>query len=337
MLAAMRRLRSLAFSLPLLLLSSELPAHPLAPGLLELHEQAAGEVHVRFRVSRLRPRGSDLTPALPASCPPSSQQRASEDGSAVTFEWTLQCAGESLGGQRVGVDGIGRAKVDVLLRVVLRDDRVISRILNSSEPDLLIPGRQSRARVMRDYTGLGIAHILGGLDHLLFVFGLLILVTGARALIETITAFTLGHSITLSLAALGLANVPSRPVELLIALSVLLLAVEIARPKAAARGRLARRPWLMAASFGLLHGMGFAGALREIGLPQEEIPLALFSFNIGIEIGQLAFVATVLVLRRALRAPLDRAPAWLARVPAYAIGSAAAFWCIERVESFVQG
>jgi hydrogenase/urease accessory protein HupE len=178
---------------------------------------------------------------------------------------------------------------------------------------------------------MGFDHILSGADHLLFVLGLLLLVRGLRPLVLTITAFTLGHSITLSLAALGLTNLPSSLIEVVIALTILVLALELAREEGARESRMRRRPWVMSSVFGLLHGLGFASALREIGLPEHEIPFSLLSFNIGIELGQLFFVFGILALQRLLSGRLRAVPAWISHVPAYAIGSLSTFWIFQRV------
>ena len=182
---------------------------------------------------------------------------------------------------------------------------------------------------------LGVAHISGGADHVLCLFGLLLLVSGARVAVRTVTAFTIGHSLTLSLAAFGLANVAPFPVELLIAASVLILAVELARQRGSPPGPAHRHPEWMACAFGLLHGLGFAGALAEVGLPPEEIPLALFAFNCGIELGQLGFALAFAVVAAALRSLPVRLPSGAARVPAYAMGSAAAYWCFERAAALI--
>jgi hydrogenase/urease accessory protein HupE len=315
-----------------LVLGTAASAHPLAPALLELREAADGTADVRWKTSRLRPRGVRLEPVLPAECQALSAPTASEDTQSVSISWRVDCGSAGLVGKRVAVTGLETARIDVLLRVTLADGRQVRVILNGAESALTIPERQPKSAVLASYLELGAMHILTGPDHLLFVFGLLLLTPSTRPLLKTLTAFTLGHSVTLSLAALGITNVPSGIVELLIAISVLMLAVELASAHARKRPSLLRRqPWLMAGLFGLLHGMGFAGALTEIGLPGGEIPLALFSFNVGIELGQLAFVAVILALRTALRGSLDRAPAWAARVPAYGIGIAAAYWCFERV------
>jgi hydrogenase/urease accessory protein HupE len=198
-----------------------------------------------------------------------------------------------------------------------------------------IPARPRVFDVARDYVRLGVAHILTGPDHLLFVFGLVLLAGTTRRIVATVTAFTLGHSITLSLAALGLVVVPSRPIEVAIAATVLALAVELARPRAAT-SLVHRRPWLMAAAFGLLHGLGFAAALREAGLPEGEVPLALFSFNVGIELGQIAFVLAVLVLRRAIRGVAPNVPGWLRQLPVYGMGTLAGYWWLDRVLALIR-
>jgi hydrogenase/urease accessory protein HupE len=249
---------------------------------------------------------------------------------SLTERWSVQCAPEGLVGQRVGVDGLGTAKIDALLRIRLADGRLIQRVILAREPSLIVPERESRYAVFGAYLRLGFEHILFGPDHLLFVFGLLLLVATTRSLIGTITAFTVGHSVTLSLAALGFVNFPSRPIEVLIALTVFLLAVELARDDNVAPTLMRRLPWAMALLFGLLHGLGFAGALSEVGLPSHDIPVALFSFNVGIELGQLVFVLVVGTLRHALRQALARLPRWVERVPVYAMGTLAVFWSLER-------
>jgi hydrogenase/urease accessory protein HupE len=305
-------------------------AHPLAPALLELTEGDAGRVDVHWRTSRLRPRGANVEPRLPDGCRATSAPRAGGDEVSVSLRWSADCGAEGLVGRVVAVDGLGAAPIDVLVRIALSDGRVVHRVLRAGEATLTVPARPTRTRVLTSYGRLGIEHILTGPDHLLFVLGLLLLVRRPGALVRTITAFTLGHSLTLSIVALDLVRVPSAPVELLIAVSVLVLAVELARGRDRPPDALTRNPWWMACAFGLLHGMGFAGALAEIGLPQTEIPVALLAFNVGIEIGQLAFVAGVGAAGWLLRAPLAAAPRAWRRVPAYAIGISAAFWCFER-------
>ena len=191
-------------------------------------------------------------------------------------------------------------------------------------------------RKKRTYTALGIEHILTGFDHLCFVLALVLLVSGHRRLFWTVTAFTLAHSLTLALATLGVVHVPRPPVEATIALSIVFVASEIIQKHRGREGLAARQPWLVAFAFGLLHGLGFAGALAEIGLPQNSIPLALLFFNIGVEVGQLLFIAGVLAVARVLTliAANDIQLRRAAQVPAYLIGGIASYWTIERVFSF---
>jgi hypothetical protein len=192
----------------------------------------------------------------------------------------------------------------------------------------------SRLELASTYTRLGVEHILLGVDHLLFVLALLILVEGTWRLVETITAFTAAHSLSLAAATLGFVRVPARPVEAVVALSIVFLAAEIVHVRQGRPALAHRRPWIVAFSFGLLHGLGFAGALAALGLPQNAIPLALLFFNVGVELGQLLFIAAALASMAVLRRiPFARAQ-WAWRVPVYAIGSFAAYWTIERIARF---
>jgi len=304
-------------------------AHPLAPALLELRELGEGRVAVTWKTSRYRATGSDVEPLLPEDCSALRAPQSVVDADSLVLTWEVRCA-HPLVGQRFAVSGLGPAGIDALVRVTLADGRVVRGVVRAAAPDFLVPAREQPLAIARAYVAIGIEHILNGFDHLLFVAGLMLLVRGRRRLLETITAFTVGHSITLTLATLDLVRLPSRPIELLIALSIFVLAVELTRDAAAPPTLLRRRPWLMALAFGLLHGFGFAAALREVGLPAGDVPLALFSFNLGIELGQLAVVAALLLAAAALaRLPL-RWPRWAPQVPVYVIGSLAAYWCFER-------
>ena len=307
------------------------PAHPLAPALLQLREQADGKVEVSWKTSVLQVRGSRVLPELPPTCERVGQGTAKEEGDSVTETWTIDCGADGLVGKTVAVTGLGEGRNDALLRIALADGRVMQEVLRVGAATFTIPETGRPSSVLFGYIRLGFDHILTGLDHLLFVFGLLLLATSTRLLIETVTAFTVGHSITLSLAALGIAKVPSGPVEVLIAASIFVLAVELARGPRTSPTLLRRFPWVMAFLFGLLHGLGFAGALREIGLPPDDIPLSLFSFNVGIEAGQLAFVFVILVAGFALRRFLERLPAWSERIPVYGIGCLSAYWVLDRL------
>ncbi len=305
-------------------------AHRLAPALLELFEREDGRVEVRFKLPAEQPSGAELRPLLPPQCVAEAPPEATPEGTGVVLHWFVRCGEDGLVGSQVALQGLAASGSNALLRIELADGRRLRAVLHAGEPAFPVPSRESRKDVLRGYGRLGALHILTGFDHLLFVFGLVLLVRGGRSLVATVTAFTAGHSVTLSLAALGFVHFPSAWIEVWIAATILWLAAELAPPEPDPRRLMRRAPWAMAGAFGLLHGLGFAGALAEVGLPEGEIPLALFAFNVGIEIGQLAFVALVLAAGRILRGPLTRAPGWLARAPVTAMGALAAYWCLER-------
>ena len=304
-------------------------AHQFAPALLEVEELTAEEAAVRWKQPVVRVQGSQLRPVLPVECEGLGDPEVQSEGTGIRARWRMRCPG-GLTGKAVGVEGIAGSQADVLLRITLRDGRRIRHVLKAEAPSFTIAADGSRTGVVRDYATLGIEHILLGWDHLLFVLALVLLVGWGRPLVWTVTAFTAGHSVTLALAALGLVHVPQAPIEAAIALSIYVLAVELTLARPDRRTLTQRAPWAVAAGFGLLHGLGFAGALAEVGLPTTEIPLALFAFNVGIELGQLAFVAAVLLAGAALRRIPVAWPRWTKAVPAYGIGALAVFWFLER-------
>lgn len=316
--------------------------HAFAPVLLELRPTGEETFQVRFKQPVVRPIGAAVRPLLPETCRPASSPVVAEEDTGVVARWEVTCTG-GLRGRSFGVEGLASLQAPALLRLELEQGIEIRHVLTADQPSFVIPLEESALDVALSYAGLGVEHILGGWDHLLFVLGLVLLVGGGRRLVLTITAFTGGHSITLALAVLGVVAVPQVPVEVLIAFSIFLLAVELAgreRRRLAAMAPRAswieRRPAWMAGSFGLLHGLGFAGALTEVGLPPDEIPAALFAFNVGIEAGQLAFVGGVLLGWTLVSDWLEgtRAAAWPQRlmlVPVYAIGALSAYWVIERL------
>jgi hypothetical protein len=268
-----------------------------------------------------------VQPLLPPECRRTSDPRVEDEGDASVSHWEMTCEG-GLVGRTIGVKGL--ESTDALLRVTLAGGSVDRRVLGASHPTLTIEGRPSRLDVLYDYARLGVEHIAGGIDHLLFVFGLLLLAGSTRLLLATITAFTLGHSVTLALASLEIVSVPQAPVEVVIAATIYILAVELARQPGDEPSPLRRRPWAMAFAFGLLHGLGFAGALRETGLPAGEVPLALLAFNVGIELGQIAFVAIVLAATAALHRITTTLPPWTLRAPVYAMGTLSCYWILDR-------
>jgi len=241
-----------------------------------------------------------------------------------------------LPGKRIEIVGLQATIADVLARVQLRNGQRSTSLIHPSQPWLEVRTVQGPGAVVAAYLWHGVEHILFGYDHLLFVLALILIVPGLRMLLWTITAFTLAHSITLAFATLGWVHVPGPPVEAAIALSIVMLAVELVRLQRGEESLTARWPWIVAFSFGLLHGLGFAGALAEIGLPRGDVPLALFAFNVGVELGQLAFIAAVLGLYGvAKRVKFAAQLQDLLRPSApYAIGILASFWFFERLAGF---
>jgi hydrogenase/urease accessory protein HupE len=309
-------------------------AHQFAPALLEIEELSAHEATVGWKQPAVRVQGSVLRPVLPVECEGIGDPQVQKDGTGLRARWRIRCPG-GLAGKSVGVEGIASSQADVLLRITLRDGRRIRHVLKAETPSFRIDADSSRAGVFKDYAVLGVEHILTGRDHLLFVLALVLLVGWGRSLAWTITSFTAGHSVTLALASLGVVHVPQAPIEASIALSIYFLAVELTSARQGKRTLTQRAPWAVAAGFGLLHGLGFAGALAEVGLPTAEIPLALFSFNVGIELGQLAFVAAVLLVAAAFRKIPVAWPQWAKAVPAYGIGMMATFWFLQRAVSLL--
>jgi len=305
-------------------------AHGLDPASLSLRETGPGVFEVVWRASALRLPGANVQPVLPARCRPVGIPEAVDAGDRVALRWTVDCGPSDIAGETIGIDDLGAAKINGLVSIERRTGAPVQAVLSPRSPTFVVPVQPGWRDVVGAYVALGVEHILTGLDHLLFVFGLLLLASTPRLLVQTITAFTVGHSITLSVAALGLATVPQRPIEVLIAASILVLAVELARDPAR-DSPLRRFPWAMAMLFGLLHGFGFAGALADAGLPAGDVPLALVSFNGGIELGQLAFVGAVLLLGAGLRRWLPALTTPTSRPAIYAMGMLAAFWCYERL------
>ncbi len=305
-------------------------AHRLSPAYFGFTETGPNTFDVQWKVSISGGLAAVLEPQVPDGCSLTVDVRTYVIDDVRTQHGAVLCPG-GLGGKGFTVNGLGETQTDVLLRVDYLDGSASNQRLTRDEPTVTIPLRPSAFDVVRTYTGLGIEHILLGVDHLLFVLALLLLVRGLRRLVATVTAFTVAHSITLGAATLGFVHVPPAPVEAVIALSILFLASELARRRVGRDADLTERfPWVVAFSFGLLHGFGFAGALSEVGVPAQAVPLALLFFNVGVEIGQLLFIAAVfglgwLVHSSALRVP----PVWQ-RAAAYGIGSVAAFWLVQR-------
>jgi hydrogenase/urease accessory protein HupE len=311
--------------------------HALQPGYLELRLLEKDLYAVVWKTPANKSRPMKISTVLPESCEARTPAESIWDGTAYVARWTTRCAGGLEGGV-IRIDGLDQTRTDVLVRFDFANGINESRRLVPGDSSFTVPTIPSRIEVVRTYLVLGIQHILSGIDHLMFVLALLILVKGTGRLIMTVTAFTLAHSLTLAGATLGFVNVPGPPIEATIALSIMFVAAEIMHSRQGRTGLTERYPWVVAFTFGLLHGFGFAGALAQIGLPHASIPIALLFFNVGVEIGQVFFIVcvfAVMALARQIARRIDVArPTWARVVPTYVIGSVAAFWTIQRLAAF---
>jgi hydrogenase/urease accessory protein HupE len=312
-------------------------AHALQPGYLEVRLLEDELYAVVWKTPEIKSRPMEISAVLPERCVMRMPSESIWDGGAYVARWTTRCSGGLEGGV-IRIDGLDQTRTDVLVNFDFANGANESRRLTPGDSSFEIPSRPSRLEVVRTYLVLGFEHILGGVDHLMFVLALMILVQGTRRLVVTVTAFTLAHSLTLAGATLGLVHMPGPPIEASIALSIVFVASEIMHSRRGRMGLTERYPWIVAFVFGLLHGFGFAGALAQIGLPQASIPMALLFFNVGVELGQLFFIACVIAvvtLARRLTRNVDLAGLrWARAVPPYVIGSLAAFWTLQRIATF---
>ena len=312
-------------------------ADEIRPALLDIKDQNTGLFTVTWKVPMRGNRVLAITPQLPKSLELLGSPTLQDVPGALIEQATYRNTAGSLTGQTIVIDGLSTLQTDVLLLVQLQDGTEHSTILRPASPAFTIPLQASKLEIAADYWRLGTIHILEGVDHLLFVLALLLIVSSIKPLLLAVTAFTVAHSITLALATLGMVHMPPKPTEAIIALSIVFLATEIVHKRNGQVGLTERYPWLIAFIFGLFHGLGFAGALSEIGVPQHEVPLALLTFNVGVETGQLLFIAAVLCLIAMLkRLPLST-PHGSWRLLPYSIGGVAASWTIDRVMSFLPG
>lgn len=305
-------------------------AHELRPAYLEIRELNDETYDVLWKV----PGRGDLRLALYVRFPPTCQAVQEPIvyalGDAFIERWRVRCP-DGLVGETIAVDGLSTTMTDVLVRINWSEGATETTRLDAAMTEFVVAGAPRWYQLAWAYTFIGIEHILLGIDHLLFVLGLLLIVPHRWALVKTITAFTIAHSITLAMAVLGVVNVPSQPVDAAIALSIVFLGAEIIHTRRGHHGLTARYPWVVSFGFGLLHGLGFAGALASLGLPAVDIPIALLFFNVGVEIGQLMFVAFFLALGWAFRTLEVKWPQWSQPLPAYSIGTVAMYWFIGRL------
>src|SRR6266487_1654091 len=309
-------------------------AHDSRPAYLEIKEIAPQQFSVLWRTPVMSGMRLPVILKLPDEVrnlkEPVVQQLTD---SLVERRW-ISAEPDGLGTKRIEFPGLQLTITDALVRIQMLDGTESTTLVHPSHAWMEVTASQGLLSVAGSYTRLGIEHIGFGIDHLLFVLALLIITRVTIPLLKTVTAFTVAHSITLALATLGVVHVPSKPVEATIALSIVFVALEIVRQREGWNGITARAPWIIAFTFGLLHGFGFAGALSEVGLPQNHIPAALFFFNVGVELGQIAFIAVVLAVIALVRHVPLRIPRWAELIPPYAIGSIAMFWVIQRVAAF---
>lgn len=330
----MRRACRFLLALLLLLCASAVQAHELQPSSLELRQLTSERFEVVWRAPVYYGKPHPAQLQLPDTWKTVGEATVKQFPDSALHRRVVDVPGGVIDGAVIRFVGLESTITDVFARFVWLDDSETTAIARPSQPWLEVIAKRSAWQVAWDYTVLGVDHILSGFDHLTFVLALLLLVRGARRLLITVTSFTLAHSITLAAATLGVLWVPGPPVEAVIALSILFLASELVKVNRGLPSLTARYPWIVAFTFGLLHGFGFAGALGEIGLPQNEVPLALLMFNVGVELGQLAFIVVVLMITFVLNRLYRKWPTWLGQVPAYCIGGISAFWLIERVVGF---
>ena len=330
-----RIIAACALQLVLLLTATAALADEFKPAVLEVIQRENGWVDVSWKAPLVNDAPVPVTPVLPEffeAMGPGSQRTVS--GSFHTNA-SYRTGGQSLTGATLTLDGLKAVPMDVMVRVKLSDGSEHTAMLRSGNVSFTIPEQATRAELAISYWQMGTIHILEGVDHLLFLLTLLLIVTGIWPLLKTVTAFTLAHSLTLALATLDLIHIPQVPTEGVISLSIMLLAVEVVRKNQGQLTLSERYPWMIAFTFGLVHGLGFAGALYEIGVPQHAVPLALLMFNVGVETGQVLFVVVVSALLAGLHHLHGHTALTLMRATPYAIGGVAAYWTIDRVSSFI--
>lgn len=329
----MTRILFIVLLLSQVLAAARAGADELRPAYLAIREVATDEFSVHWKVPTAGSLRPGLYVQLPPSCTAKFEPVRSAAANAMFERGSVVCAG-GLKGKEIKIDGLRTSLTSVLVRIEYRGGTTQVVRLGTTSPSFVVAGAQTGLDVAWTYVKLGIEHILTSLDHLLFVVALILLIGNSWVLVKTITAFTLAHSITLAGATLGYLSLPQKPVEAAIALSIAFLAAEVVKMDDGPKRLSQTYPWIVAFSFGLLHGFGFAGALKQIGLPQTDIPLALLTFNLGVEAGQLLFVLLAVIGFKAAYALFDALAAPLRRSSGYIMGTASMLWLIGRVSSF---
>ena len=305
-------------------------AHESQPGTLDLRQVAKDRYEVLWRAPIYYGQPHPARLALPDDWKNVVQPTVRMLPDSQVFRRVVNVGSRGVEGSILRFPGLEKTITDVFVRLNRLDGTTMTAVVRPSKPYAQLRGERTWYTTAGEYIGLGFHHILQGVDHLLFVLGLLLIVKGRMMLLKTITAFTVAHSITLAIATLGYASAPLPPLNAAIALSILFLGPEIVRTWRGESSLTIRFPWVVAFLFGLLHGFGFASGLTTTGMPKAELPLALLFFNVGVEAGQLVFVFTALALARSFKVLEVRWPRWAEALPGYAVGSLGAYWTIQR-------
>jgi len=333
----MLSVRGQLLALFFLILTSPASAHESQPGALEIKQIAADRYDVTWRAPIYYGKPHPARLQLPEDWQNIAQPIERRMANSIVFQRVIKTGKKSIEGDIVTFPGLESTITDVFVRLIRLDGTIMTAVVRPTKPSVELRGERSWSATAGEYIGLGFYHILLGVDHLLFVLGLLLIVEGRMMLIRTITAFTVAHSITLAIATLGFASVPLPPLNAAVALSILFLGPEIVRSWRGESSLTIRYPWVVSFVFGLLHGFGFASGLSTTGMPKAELPWALLSFNIGVELGQLAFVFIALALAWSFRALEIRWSRWALAMPGYTVGSLGAYWTIQRTVILIGG
>ena len=305
-------------------------AHESQPGSLEIRQLTADSYEIIWRAPIYYGKPHPAQLQLPQEWKNKAKPTQKRTGDSILHTHLISTSGKSIEGSVITFSGLETTITDVFIRLTRLDGTVMTAVARPTKPYVTLRGDRAWHVTAGEYLFLGFHHILLGIDHLLFVLGLLLIVKGKMMLLKTITSFTVAHSLTLGLATLGYAQIPLLPLNTAIALSILFLGPEVMRVHRGKSSLTIRFPWVVAFIFGLLHGFGFASGLSVSGMPRAELPWALLWFNIGVELGQLLFVAIALALAQSFRALQIYWPRWALYIPGYTVGSLGAFWTIQR-------
>lgn len=309
-------------------------AHEMEPALLDIKQLTAQQFEINWRAPIYYKKPHPSTLVLPEHWQILLNKPVKQVKDSHLYSQIVSIGDSDINNDQIYIKNLESTTTEVFVRILWLDQHKTSLLVLPESPYVNLQGKKNVWHVAKDYMLLGISHILEGIDHLSFVLLIMWLVTVKKKLLITITAFTVAHSLTLAAASTGMITVPGSPVEALIALSIVFMASELLKIKQGGESLTAEYPWLVAFLIGLIHGLGFSGALQEIGLPEHDLLLALVTFNVGVELGQLLFIGAILLVSYVFNKIPHNRPAWLNIVPVYLLGSIASFWFIERVSQF---